>query len=319
MSDRTLSLQVGDDGEGQRLDRFLTASLDDFSRSALRRLIADGRVDVDGRAAAKAGQPLRPGMRVEVRLPPPPEDRPGPEPIPVEVVYEDAELLVTIKPAGMVVHPAPGVAGGTLVNALLGRGTPLAPAGGTLRPGIVHRLDRDTSGLLIVAKTDRAHRALQQSFAARDVRKVYQALVWGHPDPPRGTIVRSIGRSRAHRTRMTVGGIGRREAVSIYRTLKTMPTFAWLEVRPITGRTHQIRVHLKSLNHPIVGDAAYGGRGWRGVQDPVKRKLLREFQRLALHAVELAFPHPVEDREIRCQAPLPPELAALLDGLRAAG
>ena len=316
MSGDTRTLQVPEGQEGERLDRFLADAMIDQTRSALRRLIVAGRVSVDGLAASKAGLALRGGMEIVVRLPEPSPDRPRPEAIPVEVVHEDDDLVVVVKAAGMVVHPAHRVPSGTLVNALLGRGTLLATAGGVKRPGIVHRLDRNTSGLLVVAKTDTAHRALARAFARREVRKTYQAVVWGHPRPDEGTIERTIGRSRANPTRMTVGGRGSRGAVSVYRTVETMPGFAWLEVRPITGRTHQIRVHLKSIRHPIVGDSSYGGESWRGVQEPVKRKTLRCFKRLALHASDLAFPHPADGREVSFHAPVPEELEDLLAALR---
>ncbi len=311
-----LVLDVASEQEGERLDRFLAGQVTGKTRSALRRLIDDGCVRVDGRAATKAGHLLKEGMRVEVDVPQPPDDLPRGEPIPIEVVLEDEHLLVVNKPAGMVVHPAHGVHRGTLVNALIGRGTPLAPAGGRRRPGIVHRLDRDTSGLLIVAKTDAAHLALARAFAAREIRKTYLALVWGHPRPESGTIERRIGRSRAVPTRMAVGGRASRPALSHYRTLESIPGFALLEVKPITGRTHQIRVHLKSIHHPIVGDTEYGGRAWRGIQNRRRRDAIRGFDRLALHAVALSFRHPVEGRDVHVSAPPSAEIERLLTILR---
>jgi len=311
-----VALDVPPENEGERLDRFLARHVAERTRSALRRLIDDGKVRVDGRPGAKAGMSLRAGMQVEVELPPPSADAPRGEPIPIRVVFEDEHLVVVDKPAGMVVHPAPRVRGGTLVNALLGRGLTLAAAGGEQRPGIVHRLDRDTSGLLVAARTDVAHRALCRAFAERLVSKSYLALVWGRPRPERGAIERPIGRSRAVPARMAVGGRGSRPALSHYSTLETMTGFALLEVRPVTGRTHQIRVHLKSIHHPIVGDTEYGGRAWRGVQNRRKRDAIRRFPRLALHAAELSFRHPVEDRELRLRAPLPAEFEALLAVLR---
>jgi 23S rRNA pseudouridine1911/1915/1917 synthase len=316
VSGGSLSLEVSQGQQGERLDRFLAAHLPEHSRSALRRLIVAGLVAVDGARAGKAGLPLRAGMRVEVRLPPPAHAGLEPEPLPLEVLHEDHDIVVVIKPTGMVVHPGHGRTSGTLVHALLGRGTPLAPAGGELRPGVVHRLDRDTSGVMVLAKTDRAHWALARAFERREVRKTYHALVWGHPDPPQGRIDRPVGRSRSHRTRMTVNTPAGRAALSVYRTIETLPGFALLEVQPVTGRTHQIRVHLKSIHHAIVGDREYGGHGWRGVQDPVQRTALRSLRRLALHATELAFLHPVAAREVRFRAPLPCELDSLLVTLR---
>jgi len=227
-------------------------------------------------------------------------------------------LVVVDKPAGLVVHPGHGRRTGTLVNALLGRGTSLAPAGGAERPGIVHRLDAGTSGVIVVAKTDRAHRGLSNAFALRQVDKRYLALVWGHPDPPSGTIERGIGRSRNHPVKMAVRSTrGRaRPALSHYRTLESMPGFAFLEVLPRTGRTHQIRVHLQSIHHPLVGDDRYGGRAWRGVQDPLKRKAIREFDRLGLHAADLAFDHPASGQRVRFSSPLPDLYQRLLEVLR---
>jgi 23S rRNA pseudouridine1911/1915/1917 synthase len=316
MSGTSLSVEVAPEREGERLDRFLASELPEHTRSALKRLIRDGRVAVDGTVAAKAGLALRPGARVDIELPDTAAGAPQPESIPLDVAHEDDDLIVVVKPAGLVVHPAHAVPSGTVVNALLGRGTPLAPAGGEQRPGIVHRLDRDTSGLLIVAKTDAAHRGLSRAFAERRVHKTYLALCWGHPRPAEGEIDRRIGRSRTNPTRMCAGGRGSREALSRYRTLETLPSFAWLEVQPVTGRTHQIRVHLASIRHPLVGDATYGGQGWRGIQDPLKRKALKTFDRLALHAAALRFEHPVSGRELSLRAALPGELAALLDTLR---
>jgi 23S rRNA pseudouridine1911/1915/1917 synthase len=279
-------------------------------------LILDGRVTVDGKPASKPGVALEEGMTIAVRLPPPPDDRPRAEAIPLDVVHEDDVLLVVDKPAGLVVHPGHGRRDGTLVNALLGRGTPLSPRGAPDRPGIVHRLDRETSGLLVVAKTEAAHAALSDAFGRRAIRKRYEALVWGHPEPAEGVIEKQIGRSRSNPVKMTIRGRGSREAVTRYAVREWLPGFAWLTLHPETGRTHQIRVHLQSIHHPIVGDARYGGRMWKGVQDPDKRKVLRDFDRLALHASRIAFAHPETGREVAFSAPLPASFEALLDALR---
>jgi len=221
------------------------------------------------------------------------------------------------KAPGMVVHPGHGCRTGTLVHALLGRGFALAAAGGADRPGIVHRLDRGTSGLIVVARTDRALRALAAAFAGRLVRKTYQAIVWGRPDPPSGRIDRPIGRSRRDPTRMAVGGRGGREAATTYRTVEAFPGFARLEIGLLTGRTHQIRVHLQAIHHPIVGDERYAGRPWRGVQDPRRRNALREFPRPALHASDLAFEHPATGETVAFHAPIPADMQDLLAVLRA--
>jgi 23S rRNA pseudouridine1911/1915/1917 synthase len=312
----TLRLAVPAEAEGSRLDVFLASRVPDRSRSALRRLILDGRVRVNGRAAAKPSHSLASGAEVEIVLPPPLPPAPLPEPIPVDVIYEDEHLLAVLKPAGLVVHPGHGRASGTLVNALLGRGTPLAPAGGALRPGIVHRLDRETSGLVLVAKTDAAHRALAAAFARREIRKTYVALVWGHPDPRSGTIDRGIGRSRSDRTRMSVSASRSRRAVTSYRTIEALPGFALLEVDLITGRTHQIRVHFDSLKHPVVGDTRYGGQPWRNLRDPVKHAAIQRFRRLALHAARIALRHPTTGEPLALEAPMPAELQSLLATLR---
>jgi 23S rRNA pseudouridine1911/1915/1917 synthase len=317
LGERTLRLRVASERAGERLDRYLVAELPGCTRSALRRLILDRRVDVDGAPAAKPGLALAAGACVEVRLPAPADTSPAAQAIALHVVYEDEDVIVVDKPAGLVVHPGHGQRDGTLVNALLGRGTPLAAVGGPARPGVVHRLDRGTSGLLVVAKTDRAHHALVAAFAARAVDKRYLALVWGRVDPPAGTIERAIGRSPVDRLKMSVATAhGARAAVSHYRTLEALPGFSLLEVRPVTGRTHQIRVHLQSLHHPVVGDTRYGGRRFRGVVDPRKRAALAGFDRLALHAAELAFPHPRDGKTLRLSAPLPAQIEVLLRALR---
>ena len=307
---------VPPDSAGQRLDRFLTERLEGFTRSAVRRLILRGQVLVDGRPAAKPGVALEPSSCLEVVLPPPESGGPEPESIPLDVVHEDDHLLVLDKPAGLIVHAGHGQRSGTLVNALLARGTPLAGRGAPDRPGIVHRLDQGTSGLLVVAKTDAAYDALSGAFARREVRKTYLALVWGRADPDRGTIKRPVGRSRSNPVKMAIAGRGSRAAVSHYRTRETLPGFSLLAVRPETGRTHQIRVHLQSIHHPVVGDSRYGGRQWRGVIDPKKRNTLRDFERLALHASELSFAHPATGDALTLTAGLPGEYETLLRVLR---
>jgi 23S rRNA pseudouridine1911/1915/1917 synthase len=318
MSGESMNFEVPGERDGGRLDQFLAERITNSTRSALGRLIKEGMVTVDGDPAGKPGLVLREGMRIEVRIPAPPADAPAPETIPVEIVHEDDQICVVNKPSGLVVHPGHGRPDGTLVNALLGMGVRLAPAGGVARPGIVHPLDGGTSGLLVVAKTDEAHRALSTAFARREVRKRYLALVWGRPSPPEGEIERAIGRNRDNPLKMSVSATRgkRRAASSTYRTLESMPGFALVEVKPLTGRTHQIRVHLQSINHPLVGDDRYGGRTWKGVQDPLKRKALRTFDRLALHAANLSFAHPTTAAPLDYHAPLPPEFETLLTALR---
>ncbi len=316
MTGETLRLAVAEVDRGIRLDRFLASRIPERTRSALRRFILDGRVDVDDIAASKSGQSLEPGMQVVVRLPPPDAETQVAQSIPVDVVFEDEHLLCVDKPAGMVVHPGHGCADGTLVNALVGRGTTLAPAGAPVRPGIVHRLDQGTSGVIVVAKTDDAFHGLSEAFARRSVTKHYVALVWGRVTPGSGLIERRIGRSRTHRVKMTVDTRSGREAVTRYATLESLAGFSLLDARPETGRTHQIRVHLQSIHHPIVGDERYGGRQWKGVQDPLKRRALASFDRLALHAARLELEHPVTGAKLAFEAPLPAAFSELLDALR---
>ena len=312
----TESLVVPSESSGSRIDRFLALRYPERSRSALQRLIGDGLVTLGGERV-RSSTVLRAGDRIEVRFPAETPAGLEPETIPLVIVHEDADLLVVDKPSGMVVHPGAGDEKGTLVHALLGRGGPLSTIGGPKRAGIVHRLDRGTSGLLLVAKTDRAHRALAAAFEGREVEKTYQALVWGRLKRTEGTIEGAIGRDRTNRLKMSVRAPRGRAATSRWRVIDDVPGFSRLEVRPETGRTHQIRVHLQALGHPIVGDDRYGGVGWRGVPDPRRRLALRAFGRLALHAWRLALRHPVTGESLRFESPLPEEFATLLEALRA--
>lgn len=317
-SGTTLELRVPGDAVGQRLDRFLVAQIEGITRAGLTRWIRDARVQVDDRTATKGGLVLKPGMTIRVEVPAPPPDRPEPEELPFDIVYQDDDLLVVDKPAGLTVHPGHGRQSGTLINGLIGRGVRLASVGEPDRPGIVHRLDRETSGLIVVAKTDAAYHALSRAFAERTIDKRYRALVWGHPQPPDGVIEQDIGRSRANPTKMAVRSTrGRRRwARTAYATIESVPGFSLLDVDLTTGRTHQIRVHLESIHHSIVGDERYGGRAWRGVQDPLKRKALREFEYVALHAAKLSFNHPSSQDKMRFRSPLPQRFQDLLAVLR---
>ena len=288
---------------GRRLDEAL-AALAGVSRAAAARWVTEGRVTVDGRRRPKAYR-LEGGecLAWEPPPPPPPADRPQAEAIPLEVRYEDEHLLVVSKPAGLVVHPAPGHATGTLVNALLGReGGRLSRAGGADRPGIVHRLDRDTSGLLLVAKDDLTHLALAQALAAREVERAYLALVQGDPGAA-GTVDAPIGRHPRDRKRMAVVAGGRR-AVTHWRTRERFPAVTLVDVRLETGRTHQIRVHFASLRHPLVGDRAYGA-------DPALARRLG-LARPFLHAWRLALTHPVTGERLELTDPLPADLQGAL-------
>ena len=283
---------------GGRLDLAL-ATLTGRSRTQAATLIATGRVTVDGRAE-RASFRVEAGARIAVQIPAPPGREIIPEQIPVNVVFEDDELVVVNKPAGMVVHPAPGNWSGTLVNALMGRGQGLAAGGGPERAGLVHRLDKETSGLLIVAKTDRAHRVLSAALAARRITRRYACLVWGHLDEDDVTVDRPIGRATNDRTRMVVRPDGRAARTDFHR-LARFDSTDLLRAHLHSGRTHQIRVHLTAIGHPVVGDDTYGGGGGRRLVGlPPKRHFL--------HAAWLVLRHPVSGQEMDLRSPLPPEL-----------
>lgn len=289
-------------GDGGRLDVFVAAACD-LSRNHAATLIAEGRVLVEGRRE-KAGYRPRAGERIAVEIPPPPGREVLAEEIPLSVVFEDDDVLVVDKPAGMVVHPAPGNWSGTLVNALKGRGGPLASEGEEGREGIVHRLDKETSGLLLVAKSDRAHRALGAEMAGRRIARRYVALCWGHLTGDAVTVDKPIGRDPRDRKRMAIVHGGRPAKTDFVR-LARFDSVDLLSARLHTGRTHQIRVHLASLGHPVVGDDTYGGGGGRRLFDlPPKRHFL--------HAAWLIFRHPVSGTTVDLRSPLPPELRRAL-------
>jgi 23S rRNA pseudouridine1911/1915/1917 synthase len=290
----------------ERLDLFLTACLPEFSRSRLQGLIKDGFVQVDGSVVTKAGRDLEPGTRVEVRIPPPVPSGLVAEDIPLDIVFENADLLVVNKPAGMVVHPSPGHADGTLVHAALGHAPDIQGIGGEERPGIVHRLDKETSGLIVIAKNEQAHRWLQDQFRERTVEKIYLALVDGAPPTPSGRVEAPIGRNTTHRKLMAVVPPEKgRQAMTEYRTLEQFPRHTLLEIHPLTGRTHQIRVHLAFLGCPVVGDKVYG-----------KRHPTVEIERHFLHAQRLKIVLPGEVRPHIFEAGVPAELEEVLVGLR---
>ena len=295
---------------GVRLDRFLAAAAPQFSRSAVQRMIDGGHALVNGREA-KASHRLRAGDLVVLDPPPPGFSQLGSEAIPLAVIFEDASMLVVDKPAGMVVHPAPGHRSGTLVNALLSYCPELALTGGD-RPGIVHRLDRDTSGLIMVAKTDAVRRALQRQFQEHQVHKTYLALLDGHLQPGWGRVCAALDRDPQHRQRISVQ-TGGRDATTEYRVLEYLTqkagaapgSYTLARVEPETGRTHQIRVHFASIGHPVAGDTVYGRRS-------TPLPLGRQF----LHAWRLRFEHPTTAVPIELEAPLPQDLLAVLDLLR---
>ena len=288
------------DVHGERLDKFLAGSQSDLSRSHISSLVGRGLVRVNG-SSAKSSYRLKGGEVVEMDVSPPLPTTLLPQDIPVAVVYEDDDVLVVNKPAGMVVHPAPGHPLGTLVNALLARLPELGRIEEGLRPGIVHRLDKDTSGLMVVAKNRRAHEHVSRQIKEREIRKVYMALVSGRLEPAEGTIAARIGRDPRNRKRMAVVE-GGREADTSYRTLERLPGFTLVEALPRTGRTHQIRVHFSHLGYPIAGDALYGGKSLH---------LGRQF----LHSQALGLRLPSSERYVEFSSPLPAELDAFLTQL----
>jgi 23S rRNA pseudouridine1911/1915/1917 synthase len=345
-----IAVPPGQEG-GVRLDQYLTDKLPNVTRSKVQRGIKEGRVAVNGAAQTKPSYPVQPGDHIVCRILRPPPLEVGPEPIPLDVVYEDAWLLVVNKPAGLVVHPAYGHRSGTLVNALLHHvgagplaaesleaeadeaddedlGLSTAGAGPrfegdpTVRPGLVHRLDKDTSGLLVVAKTDAAHAALAAQFAGRTIRRRYLGLVWGVPDPPAGRVETWLGRDPRDRKRVAVRPEGQGKwAATNYETAEAFAHTAVVRFRLETGRTHQIRVHAAHLGHPLLGDATYGGERLRAGPDTARRRqffanLFAAMPRHALHAHTLGFRHPATGRDLDFEAPLPDDIAHVLARLR---
>jgi 23S rRNA pseudouridine1911/1915/1917 synthase len=308
VADEARRMLIPADARPARADRWAT-DLRGLSRSHVQRLIGEGRLTADG-VAVKANTIVPPGTVLELRVPPPAAAEPQAQPeLPLEIVYQDDDLLIVDKPAGQVVHPAPGHDTGTLVNALLGRGAELAPGGiaGVQRPGIVHRLDRDTSGLLMVARTDAAQASLQAQLKARRVKKTYLALVQGSVAAAVGRIEAPIGRDSARRTRMGVTPNGR-PSITGYRVRERFSGWTLLELDLVTGRTHQIRVHLEAIGHPVAGDPLYGsGTSRRGPAG---------LERLFLHSWRLELTSPSSGRLIRAEAPLPETLESVLRTLR---
>ena len=305
-----MKFEAGPEDRGTRLDIFLTRFFEDLTRSRLQSMNRRGAILVNGEAE-KAGYRLQTGDIIQVTPPSAEPLRLEPEPIPLEVHYEDRALAIIEKPAGMVVHPGSGNRGGTLANALQARFLDLSDAGGVGRPGIVHRLDKWTSGLILIAKTNEAHSRLSRSFEKREVRKSYRALVHGRLSKETGTVELSIGRHPSARTRMAVRNKGGRTAFSDYRVLEGSASFSLLEVRIRTGRTHQIRVHLNAIGHPVVGDTVYGEKRHR---DFVRK--WGAFHRYFLHASDLAFSHPSNGTAMTFHSPLPPELEELWHRLK---
>lgn len=314
-----IELETGSEHEGQRLDQFLAARVPALSRSRLQGLVREGYLRQGGRSIAEPGRRVKPGERFELEVPPPRPALPVAETVPLQILFEDEHLLVLVKPAGLVVHPAPGHARGTLVNALLAHcGGGLSGIGGVQRPGIVHRLDREVSGVMVVAKHDRAHIGLAGQFSVHSVGRIYEALVWGLPKATEGIIDRPIGRHPVDRKRMAVarqGGGGKR-AVTRWRLLDAAGTqAARLAFTLETGRTHQIRVHAASLGHPILGDRLYG-RGREGQARPEVARAIAALDRILLHARHLAFTHPITGAPLAFDVPPPPAFERVLDLFR---
>jgi 23S rRNA pseudouridine1911/1915/1917 synthase len=304
---------------GRRLDRFLADAIGTLSRSRVKSLIEEGRLRRDGVVLSEPADPVRPGATYQLDLPAPLPATPQPQHIPFTILYEDTDIIVLDKPAGLVVHPAPGNYDGTLVNALLAHcGSTLTGIGGERRPGIVHRLDKHTSGVMVAAKTQQANAALTAAFAARDLDRAYLALVWGLPTPLEGDIEGAIGRDSRDRKRMAVVARGGKPALTHYRTLRAWGTaVSLLECRLATGRTHQIRVHLAARGHPVVGDPVYLRRvpaAARSLPEPI-RQLLLDFPRQALHAASLGFTHPRTGKPLSFAADPPSDMAALIAAL----
>lgn len=303
-------LTVTPDDEGQRLDVYLTRALPDFSRSQVQRLIRQGDVTID-RRPVKPSEVVSTGASIDVVVPPPLPDTPAAQDIPLSILHDDEDVVVVDKPAGMVVHPAPGHHEGTLVNALLFHIRGLSGIGGRARPGIVHRLDRGTSGVMVVAKHDRAHQHLSKQFHDRVVHKVYTALVWGRPEPGQ-VFDRAIGRDPNDRKKISSRGRRARTAFTRVDRVEPLNGVSLVDVTIGSGRTHQIRVHLSEAGYPVVGDLLYGGKRRRG-GPPALAGLDRPF----LHASRLSFHHPADDRLMTFEAPLSSELRAIVERLRA--
>ncbi len=316
---QTHSYHIQEEQHGTRLDKFLISATEGISRNYLQKLIRDGEVTVNNEVAKQPSYQLKRGDSVCMTVPAPrPLDTVPPENISLDVLYEDSHLIVLNKPAGMLVHPANGVNLGTLVNALLAHCPDLSGIGGLERPGIVHRLDKDTSGTLVVAKTDSVHRGLSVQFERHSITRQYVAVVCGTPARSVGTIAARIARSRRDRRRMTTVEARGRHAVTHYEVLETYSKFALVQLTLETGRSHQIRVHLQHIGHPVAGDAIYGGEQ-RALNDAHTVELRQAFvslNRQALHARLLGFVHPVTGKNLTFSAPMPKDMQRVVDTLR---
>jgi 23S rRNA pseudouridine1911/1915/1917 synthase len=311
VADSRRSYQVPALGAGERLDHHLSAALADLSRARIKHLIEQGRVKVDGKRT-KPARRLKGGERVEIEIPPPVSAKPQAERLPLEILYQDQDIAVINKAAGMVVHPGAGNWQGTLVNALLFSLSDLSGIGGELRPGLVHRLDKGTSGCIVVAKNDFALASLQAQFKSGSVEKIYLALVHGQP-PATGRFETAYGRHPVHRTRFTARVKSGRSALTEYQVRERLADAALVEVRLLTGRTHQVRVHFSEAGHPLVGDLTYGAG--RRATGPI-RQIQQQLGRPALHAWRLRFPHPRTGQPACFEAPVPKDFQAAIEALR---
>jgi 23S rRNA pseudouridine1911/1915/1917 synthase len=315
-SSKRYQFLVGEEESGERIDAFLSAQIPELSRSRIQKSIRAGELTVDGGPVGKPSRRVQEGESVELTFGPPRPLEIEPEEIPLDILYEDDGLIVLDKPPGMVVHPSPGHESGTLVHALLAHCRSLSGIGGVLRPGIVHRLDAGTSGLLVAAKSDEVHIALSRQLMERRVERIYYALVWREMKEITGTIDLPLGRSPRDRKKMTVVA-GGREAVTTYYVLDTFGPFQYIKLKLGTGRTHQIRVHLSHVGNPVLGDPAYGGRRIRRgtlskTEIELAEKVLSLIGRQALHAGELSFEHPIKHADMRFTAPLAPDMQEVL-------
>ncbi|GGC62547.1 pseudouridine synthase [Siccirubricoccus deserti] len=319
----TITVTAGPEAAGSRADRFLAEAIGSLSRSRVKALIIAGAASRDGRPLSDAAEAVRAGSAYSLAIPAATPALPQPQDIPLTILFEDRDLIVLDKPAGLVVHPAPGNLDGTLVNALLAHaGEDLPGIGGEKRPGIVHRLDKDTSGVMVVAKTEQAHRALSDAFATRDLERDYLALAWGLPLPSAGEIEGAIGRHPADRKRMAVVTRNGKPALTRYATERAWgAACALLRCRLATGRTHQIRVHLAEAGHPLIGDPVYLRRTPAAARllPAVVRNVLLAFPRQALHAATLGFRHPVTSQPLSFSSPLPADFVALIKLLESNG
>lgn len=311
----TLVAIVGAQQDNLRLDRALGELFPYQSRNFLAKLITAGKVWVDGAAALKPSHRVAAGQEVTVEVPAAAPSSMASQNLPLTILYQDDDVVIIDKPAGLVVHPAAGHPDQTLVNALLHHIQDLSGIGGELRPGIVHRLDKDTSGVMLIAKHDDAHRKLSAAWNTDAIRKEYLALVYGTPAADRGTVHAAIGRDPRDRKRMAVVSDGRR-AVTEYELAERLRYASLLRCRLLTGRTHQIRVHMKHLGHPIVGDPVYSGPQWRGIPDKKIQRILSSLHRQALHAASITFPHPRDGRVMVVEAAMPSDMREIVTALR---